>query len=98
MSVGLVYRKWTNNLDLVGFVDADFAGDQDSRKSTTSYNFLLGGNCVSWKTQLQPLVALSSTEAEYVAITDVFKEAIWIKGLLNEIKLPDSSCMIYSDN
>ncbi|GAB2277235.1 hypothetical protein Dimus_039224 [Dionaea muscipula] len=97
-SVGLVYRKWTEKLDLVGHVDADFAGDRDSRKSTTAYNFVLGGNCVIWKTQLQPLVALSSTEAEYVAITDIVKEAVWIQGLLEEIQQLHSRCTIYSDN
>ena len=63
-------------LELVGFADSDFAGDRDSRKSTTAYFFTLGGNYISWKSQLQPLVTLSSTEAEYIAITDAFKEAI----------------------
>ncbi|XP_031285748.1 exopolygalacturonase-like [Pistacia vera] len=69
--IGLEYCKRYNSLDLVGFVDSDFAGDKDTRKSTTAYVFTLGGNCVSWKSQLQPIVALSSTEAEYVAIADV---------------------------
>ncbi|GAB2274148.1 hypothetical protein Dimus_039069 [Dionaea muscipula] len=84
---GLLFKKWTNELDLVGYVDADFAGDRDGRKSTTAYCITVGGNCVSWKTQLQPLVALSTTEAEYVAITDIFKEGIWVQGLLKEINL-----------
>ncbi|XP_031276266.1 secreted RxLR effector protein 161-like [Pistacia vera] len=52
--------------------------DKDSRKSTTSYFFTLAGNCVSWNSQLQPIVALSSTEAEYVALAEVFKEALWL--------------------
>ncbi|XP_031252927.1 secreted RxLR effector protein 161-like [Pistacia vera] len=61
--VGLEYCKRGNALDLMGFVDSDFAGDRDTRKSTTSYFFTFGGNCVSWKSQLQPIVALSTTEA-----------------------------------
>ncbi|XP_031254695.1 secreted RxLR effector protein 161-like [Pistacia vera] len=71
--VGLEYCNRGVSLDLVGFVDADFAGDKDTRKSTTSHYFILGGNCISWKTQLQPIVTISLTEAEYVAVADVFK-------------------------
>ncbi|XP_031272906.1 secreted RxLR effector protein 161-like [Pistacia vera] len=96
--IGLEYCKRTSTLDLVGFVDSDFVGDRDSRKSTTAYCFTLGRNCISWKSQLQPLVALSSTEAEYVALADGFKEAIWMQGLLTKIELTDSKVTIFSDN
>ncbi|XP_031261156.1 secreted RxLR effector protein 161-like [Pistacia vera] len=89
LNVGLNFYKRHNTLDLVGFVDSDFAGDKDIRKSTTSYYFTLGGNCISWKSQLQPIVALLSTEAEYIAIVDVFKAAVWLQGLLAEAKLTD---------
>ncbi|XP_031262136.1 secreted RxLR effector protein 161-like [Pistacia vera] len=68
MHVGLEYCKRTLALDLVGYVDSDFGGDRDSRKSTTAYYFTLGGNCISWKSQLQPLVSLSITEADQSAI------------------------------
>lgn len=64
INVGLNYKKRCDALDLVGFVDSDFAGDIDSRKSTTAFLFTLGGNCISWKSQLQSLVALPSTKAE----------------------------------
>ncbi|XP_031262785.1 secreted RxLR effector protein 161-like [Pistacia vera] len=66
--VGLEYGKKGTSLDLVGFVDSDFAVDKNTRKSTTSYYFTLRGNYISWKSQLQPIVALSSTEVEYIAI------------------------------
>ncbi|XP_031285901.1 secreted RxLR effector protein 161-like [Pistacia vera] len=78
LNVGLKYYKNNTMLDLVGFVDSDFAGDKDTRKSTTTYYFTLGGNCICWKSQLQPIIALSSTEAGYIAIADVFKEAVWL--------------------
>ncbi|XP_031265023.1 secreted RxLR effector protein 161-like [Pistacia vera] len=90
--VGLNFCKRNSSLDLVGYVDSDFAGDRDSRKSTTTYHFTLGGNC----SQLQPLVALSTTEAEYVAITDAFKEVIWLQGFLKEAKLLDGTVTVYS--
>ncbi|XP_052177832.1 secreted RxLR effector protein 161-like [Diospyros lotus] len=76
--IGLIYKRKCDVFYLVGYADSDFAGDRDSRKSTTAFFFTLGGNCISWKSQLQPLVALSSTEEEYVAVTDAFKEAIWL--------------------
>ncbi|XP_052189916.1 secreted RxLR effector protein 161-like [Diospyros lotus] len=62
-------------------------GDRDPRKSTTTLYFTLGRNCINWKSQLQPLVALSSTEAEYVAVTDAVKEAVWLQDILREIHL-----------
>ncbi|XP_052180719.1 secreted RxLR effector protein 161-like [Diospyros lotus] len=98
VDIGLCYKRRYDNLYLVGYVDSDFAGDKDSRKSTTTYFFTLGGNCISWKSQLQPLVALSSTETEYMAITDAFKEAIWLQGLLREINLLQSKVVVFSDS
>lgn len=96
--IGLEYCKRTSTLDLVRFVDLDFVGNRDSRKSTTTYCFTLGMNCISWKSQLQPLVALSSTEVEYVALKDGFKEAIWMQGLLTETELTDGKVTIFSDS
>ncbi|XP_031272861.1 pentatricopeptide repeat-containing protein At1g73400, mitochondrial-like [Pistacia vera] len=96
--IGLEYCKRTSTLDLVGFVDSDFTGDRDSRKSTTTYCFTLGGNCISWKSKLQPLVALTTTEAKYVALTDGFKEAIWMQGLLTETEQTSSKVTIFSDS
>ncbi|XP_031248897.1 secreted RxLR effector protein 161-like [Pistacia vera] len=78
LDVGLEFCKRHDSLDMVGFVDSDFASDKDLRKSTTSYYFTLGGNCISWKSQLQPVITLSSTEAECIAIVDVFKETMWL--------------------
>ena len=57
------------NSTLKGYVDSDLAGDIDSRRSTTGYVFTVGGTAVSWISILQNVVALSTTEAEYVAAT-----------------------------
>ncbi|XP_031259661.1 secreted RxLR effector protein 161-like [Pistacia vera] len=96
--VGLEYCRRNTALDLVGFVDADFAGDKDTRKSTTAYFFTLGGNCISWKSQLQRIVALSSTESEYIAVIDAVKEALWLKGILTKVKLIGGKVTVYSDS
>ena len=73
----LRYGGSYSNLQVVGYCDADYAGDIDSRKSTTGYVFLLNGGAISWNSKKQPTVALSTTEAEYMAATHAAKEAIW---------------------
>lgn len=83
LNLDLVYEKRSETLK--GYVDSYFAGGRDSRKSTTAYFFTLCDNCITWKSQLQPLVTLSSTEAEYVAITKVVKKCIWLKEILKEL-------------
>ncbi|XP_051117795.1 secreted RxLR effector protein 161-like [Andrographis paniculata] len=74
IDVGLVFGKHISGIKLNGYVDSNYANDRDSRNSTTSYIFTLYDSCVSWKSQLQPIVALSTTESEYVAITEALKE------------------------
>jgi len=66
-------------LKLEGFVDADLAGDVDSRKSTTGYVYTLGGTAVSWSSTLQKIIALLTTEAEYVAVSESAKEIVWLR-------------------
>jgi hypothetical protein len=66
------------HMKLTGYVDSDLAGDVDTRKSTTGYVYTLGGTTVSWVSRLQKIVALSTTEAEYVAVTEAGKEMVWL--------------------
>ena len=54
----------------------------------TGYAFTIGNSLVSWKATLQPTVALSTTEAEYMALTEAVKEGIWLKGLISELGFP----------
>uniref|UniRef100_A0A146LH62 Retrovirus-related Pol polyprotein from transposon TNT 1-94 n=3 Tax=Lygus hesperus TaxID=30085 RepID=A0A146LH62_LYGHE len=94
----LVYRKGCN-LKLTGFVDSDWAGNPRDRKSTTGYAFELGGGLISWESKKQPTVALSSTEAEYMGLTEGSKEAIHLQRLLSEIMKSDGQpIVIYNDN
>uniref|UniRef100_A0A3Q7GMB0 Reverse transcriptase Ty1/copia-type domain-containing protein n=1 Tax=Solanum lycopersicum TaxID=4081 RepID=A0A3Q7GMB0_SOLLC len=79
--VGLIYGGDTQRL-VTGYSDSDYAGDVDTRRSMTGYVFTLGGSVVSWKATLQPTVTLSTTEAEYMALTEAAKEGIWLKGLV----------------
>lgn len=68
-----------------GYSDADWAGNVDDRRSTTGYIFRMNGGGVSWASKRQPTVALSTTEAEYMALAQATKEAVWLRGFLGEI-------------
>jgi hypothetical protein len=83
INYGITYYKNSNNHYISGYCDADYAGDIISAKSTTGYIILLGGSIISWKSKLQSIIAQSTTEAEYIAINGVIKEAVYIKALLD---------------
>ncbi|CAO2820846.1 unnamed protein product [Amaranthus hypochondriacus] len=81
-----------------GFVDSDYAGDLDRRRSTTGYMFKIHGAPVSWRSYLQATVALSTTEAEYMAMTEGVKEALWLRGLLDDLGLKRDSVNLNCDS
>ena len=70
---------------LSGYSDADWAGDHDTRRSTSGFVFNIGSGAISWSAKRQPTVALSSCEAEYMGQTQATKEAIWLKSLLAQL-------------
>ena len=67
--------------------DANMAGDVDSRKSTSGYLVTFARGAISWWSKLQKCVALSSTEAEYIAVPEGCKEILWLKRFLQELGL-----------
>ena len=73
------HEKKEGGLVLTGYSDSDLAGDTDDRKSTTGVIFFLGSNLVSWISQKQKVVALSSCEAEYIAACEAANEAVWLR-------------------
>ena len=83
---------------LQGFVDADYVGNIDTRKSLTGYVFTVFGGVVSWKANLQSVGALSATEAQYMAMTEVVKEAIWLKGITEELAMYKGKVVVYCLN
>lgn len=98
--VGIVYggtRQWP--VDIIGYTDADWASNPNDRKSISGYVFLLGGGAISWSSKKQTTVALSSTEAEYMAATHAARHAIWLQRLFQDIgiQLPDSMAL-FIDN
>lgn len=84
LNAKLVYRR-DGNSELTGYCDADHAGDMDDGKSTTGYVFMLSDSAISWNSRKQPTVALSTTEAEYMALSAASQEAIWLRNLHMEL-------------
>ena len=86
---GLLFDKNSvKKIGVMGFVDSDFDGDLDKRRSIFGYIFSLCGCEVSWMASFQSVTALSTTEAEYVSAAEGVKEAIWMQGLISELGVP----------
>ena len=83
---------------LVGYVDSDFSGDLDKRRSRTRFLFTLGGCTVNWKSTLHNVIALSTTEVKYTVAAKAFKEAIWLKGMVSELGANQETVEVYCDN
>jgi hypothetical protein len=85
-------------LDIHGFVDVDWAGDMDRRRSTSVYVFNLFGGEISWMRKRQVVVALSTTEDKYMADTHESKEAVWLQRLCSGIGLVQQVVRIECDS
>lgn len=83
---------------MTGYSDPDYAADIDSRRSLKGYVFVVGNALVSWKATLQPSVALSTTKAKYMALTEATKEGIWLKGLLGDFGFHRDKVVIFCDS
>lgn len=97
--VGLLFGRHESFGSVVeGYVDSDFAKDLDGGRSITGYSFMVCGGLVSWKSTLQNVVALSTTEAEFIALTEAVKEAIWLKGFVSELGIKVDMPTVWCDN
>jgi len=83
---GLVCNKSASGI-VEGFRDADWAGDYETRRSTTGFMFIFGGTAVSWASKLQKTVALSTMEAEYMALRGASKEAVRLEKLIQRVTM-----------
>lgn len=87
-----------NQLSLSAYSDADFAGEAHTRKSTSGYCFLLGMGLISWGSERQKSVALSTTESEYIAGSQTVKEMVWIDQLLRNLNQDIEKPLLHMDN
>ncbi|XP_078159560.1 secreted RxLR effector protein 161-like [Carex rostrata] len=97
LNLGLWYDKQSDS-DLKGYVDADFAGDQMDRKSTSGTCQFFGGSLVSWSSRKKTSVALSTMEAEYVATSSCCTQILWMLQSLNDYEIHFRNVPIMCDN
>jgi hypothetical protein len=103
LDYGIRYTQSTTGTDMTlkpdGYVDSDWAGCVDTRRSTSGYVFFMGGIPVCWSSKQQAVVALSSTEAEYIAPARGMQQSMWMKNWLADVFLPQElSFGLRSDN
>jgi transposase InsO family protein len=85
LNYGLEFRRNGKPIEITGYCDSDFAGDETDSKSTSGYVVFVNGCAVSWKTTKQKSVSTSTVEAEYIAASMACKEVMWLRWLLEEI-------------
>ena len=96
-NLGLCYRR-SKQFKLVGYCDADFAGDKIERKSTSGSFQFLGDNLISWYSKKQATITLSTIEAEYIFAAGCSTQMIWMKSQLEDYHLYESNIPIFYDN
>eukprot|EP01018_Ginkgo_biloba_P023529 Gb_26259 [translate_table: standard] len=95
---GILYTM-SDEFKLVGYMDSDWAGNIDDRKSTSGYAFNLGSGAISWGSKKQPIVSLSTAEAEYIAANATACQAIWLRRILLDLYVEQKEgTVIFCDN
>ncbi|GAA0159048.1 transmembrane signal receptor [Lithospermum erythrorhizon] len=92
MNMRILYQRNSIKEELKAYTDSDYVGDYDDKKSTSGYVFVLNGGAILWGSKKQPIVTLSTTEAEYVATTACVCQLIWMKRILKTLKYEDRDC------
>ncbi|KAH9782842.1 hypothetical protein KPL71_009093 [Citrus sinensis] len=105
----LTYRR-SDQLEIIGYSDSNFAGCQDSRRSTSGYIYLLAGGAISWRSAKQTLVASSTMAAEFVACYEASNQGIWLRNFVTGLRIlegverplkifcDNKSAVLYSNN
>ncbi|KAK4404156.1 Retrovirus-related Pol polyprotein from transposon TNT 1-94 [Sesamum angolense] len=105
----LTYRR-TDQIEIIGYADSDFAGCQDSMKSTSGYIYMLAEGAISWKSAKQSFIASSIMTAEFIACYEASNQGIWLQNFVTGLHIVDSidrplklfcdnkSAVLYSNN
>jgi hypothetical protein len=94
----ITFVRQKSDLSIVGYVDANYAGDLDDRRSTMGYVFTLAGGPICWRSMIQSMVTMSTTEAEYMVAVEVAKEALWLIVLVRELGIQQVGVLLYCDS
>ncbi|GJW08911.1 hypothetical protein Tco_1571334 [Tanacetum coccineum] len=97
LNMGLWYPK-DSGFALKSFADADYAGCQDTRRSTSGSAQFLGGRLVSWSSKKQKSTAISTTEAEYIALSGCCAQILWMRSQLSDYGFVFNAILMYCDN
>jgi hypothetical protein len=98
LDFGIILGGSFNTPILVGYADADWGSCLDSRRSRTGYTFHIGIGCISHQSKKQATVALSTAEAEYMALAEATKEMKWLRQLLEELGFSQDVTEVFQDN
>ena len=96
----LTYRR-SDHLEIIGYSDSDFAGCQDSRRSTSGYVYLLGGGAIAWKSAKHTLITSSTMAAEFVACYEASNHGIWLRNFVTGLRIVEGierPLKLYCDN
>jgi len=96
-NLGLLYRK-SLDYKMIGFCDADYAGDRIERKSTSGNCQFLGDNLISWASKRQATIAMSTSEAEYISAARCCTQLLLMKHQLEDYQINANSILIFCDN
>ena len=94
---GLLFKR-NGSKAVIGYCDANWGGDTTDSKSTSGYLFQVGGTAITWQSKKQLCVALSTAEAEYVALAGAAQEPVWLKQLNEDLTGKSEPVMIHEDN
>jgi hypothetical protein len=98
LSYGIFYKQ-SGDVELLAYTDNDYAGDLEDRKSTLGLLFMLSSRAVSWSSKKQPVVTLSTTEAEFIAAAFCACQAVWLRRMLEKLDHASAgTTIIYCDN
>ena len=86
----MLMHRQKDNLDLVGYSDANFASCVDSRKSTSRYIFIMAGGVVSWRSVKQTFIVTSTMEVEFVSCFEATSQGVWLKSFISGLRVMDS--------
>lgn len=98
---GIFYRTGERNTSLIAYIDSNYAGDLHDGRKTSGLVLKIGSGAISWASKKQPIVSLSTTEAEYIAAASCACQCIWIRGILDQLGTEEqeaTSTLILCDN